>query len=615
MISIMGGEQLATFRARWDGTSLLDLVADHGGRALIGWPVGVGKSHALDRMIAAAVEADRYDLVVALLPTRQVLEERDWIRRPPSDIVVVNLRPRPRDRCGPLDGPWRHFESVGMAALGRADLCGGCPRRPDCYWPDQYGSGLRAARVVFATHAHLGRVPDFAAQLAAWAGADRVLTLIDEVGFATTNFRRRIDRRDLRRFASVLNDPESTGPTLPTSAAWADLVRLLLLAPTADLRSPDWRTPRLRPDWAIAVQRAGWDAHGERFRFLGPALEQFGRSPLASRERHPDGDLGFAVPPMLPGDFALFSGTANPEFLRFRLGRDVAVPFADYRFGHPETHWFNIASRLGMQAHFPRNADQIVDFFAGLVSRRLMEGRRPLLVAKKRFVGLCARLMHDALVGLHPTPLRIVTGDWDAVDLRSADVVPIIHFGLIGTNRFEEFDCAFTLTGFYVNAEIVDAILQDVLGTDGHVPVVVRTEGTPRRRRARVARDRDRFYDVARLAQLALDQQELDVVLQAIGRVRPYTRPREVVTFQCAAHPGRPFDREFAGLAEARAFFGIPTRRERGRAENGRRVRECRRDGLTQVETAARLVLGITTVKRHWNPPAGEPPEGTASPS
>ena len=39
-----------------------------------------------------------------------------------------------------------------------------------------------------------------------------------------------------------------------------------------------------------------------------------------------------------------------------------------------------------MRAHFPGNADQILDFFASLVSRRLSEGRRPLLIAKKRFV-------------------------------------------------------------------------------------------------------------------------------------------------------------------------------------------------------------------------------------
>ena len=247
--------------------------------------------------------------------------------------------------------------------------------------------------------------------------------------------------------------------------------------------------------------------------------------------------MSFAAPPAVRGDVAIFSGTALSEFLRFRLGRDLACPFAGYRFGHPGTRWYNIASRLGMRAHFPGNADQVLDFFAGLVSRRLGEGRRPLLIAKKRFVGLCAAGLRRRLGEYHPSPVEIVTGDWDTIDLMRPDVIPLINFGMIGTNLFECFDCAYCLTGFYVNPEIVDTILQDVLASDGHLPIAIATEGSPRRRRARVADPRQRIYDVDRLAQYALDQQELDVVLQAVGRVRPYTRPREVVTFQCAGAP------------------------------------------------------------------------------
>ena len=104
----------------------------------------MGKSYALDRIIEAAVGSGSYDLVVAMFPTRRVLEERAWIRTPPPGVKIVNLRPRPRQRCGDLDGPWRHFEQAGMAALGRVELCGRCPRRPGCYWPEQYGAALRA---------------------------------------------------------------------------------------------------------------------------------------------------------------------------------------------------------------------------------------------------------------------------------------------------------------------------------------------------------------------------------------------------------------------------------------------------------------------------------------
>ena len=246
--------------------------------------------------------------------------------------------------------------------------------------------------------------------------------------------------------------------------------------------------PTFPIDWAVEVQARGWEAHGTRFRFLGHDLQQFGRSPLDSRERHANGDLSYATPPAVRGDFAIFSGTAIPEFVRFRLGRDLACPFAGYRFGYPGTRWYNIASRLGMRTHFPGNANQVLDFFAGLVSRRLDEGRRPLLIAKKRFVPLCTAELRRRLGEYHPSPIEIVTGDWDTIDLMRPDVIPLINFGTIGTNLFEGFDCAYCLTGFYVNAEIVDQILQDILASDGHIPIAITTEGSPRRRRARVAR-------------------------------------------------------------------------------------------------------------------------------
>ena len=600
MTTILGEEALAAFRAYWNGPRLLDLITAHGGGALILWPIGVGKSCAIDRIIEAAVGSGRYDLVIALAPTRRVLEERAWIRTPPSGLKIVNLRPRPRQRCGNLDGPWRHFEQAGMAALGRVELCGRCSRRPGCYWPRQYGKGLEGAQVIFGTDAHLGRVPDFAAQLAGWTGAGRVLTLLDEIGFAATSFRRRVTRRDLALFADVL-DAMPSGREIAPDRDWGYLARLLLRAPTADLRSTAWRLPFFSPEWAIAVQARGWEAHDTRFRFLGHDLQQFGRSPLESRERHANGDLSFAAPPAVRGDVAIFSGTALPEFLRFRLGRDLACPFAGYQFGHPGTRWYNIASRLGMRAHFPGNADQILDFFASLVSRRLSEGRRPLLIAKKCFAEFCSRTLTCTLAEIHPTPVRIVTNDWDATDLAAPDVVPLITFGLIGTNLFEHFDGAYCITGFYVNPEIVDTILQDVLASDGHLPIAITTEGSPRRRHARVADLRQRIYDVDRLAQLALDQQEMDVVLQAVGRVRPYTRPREIMLFQCAGHPQLDYDREFASIAEAREFFALPTRREWERDRNADRVRAARQAGMTQRAAAAALQLGRSTIQRYWN--------------
>jgi hypothetical protein len=560
----------------------------------------VGKSHNIDEVIEAAVRGDGYDLVIALLPTRRLIEERRWIREPPGDVHIVKLRPRPRERCGKeRDADWQHYEKAGLGALGRLHICKGCPRRRGCPWPKQYGRKLRGARVIYGTQVHLERAPEFIFQLKQWTHAERVLVVLDEVNFLMTSYQRRILHADLQRFVDTLRHlhPHKWGPR---HREWLYRADLLLRASTEDLRHPGWQMPRFYPAWSLAVQECGWELYGLQFRFLGYALQQLGYAPMDSRERDPQGDLLFATPPALGYDFVLYSGTAHPEFSKFRLGRDFASPFDDYRFEHPATTWYNIASRLGTRSYFARNADQVLDFFAGLVARRLREGHRPLLVAKKCFVKFCAREMARRLNAWGIENAQIVVGGWEKTDLSAPSVIPLLSFGAIGTNLFEQFDCAYCLTGYYTTEAAVNAVLQDVLASDGHIPIRITTEGQPRRRRAGVVDPKDRNYDVHRLAQLALAHQEMDVVLQAVGRVRPYTRPREVITFQCAEHPHLAYTREFDSLGQARAFFEIPHFRARRQQEIRARIQALRRGGQTQAQVAQEIGVSLRTVKRYW---------------
>ncbi len=180
-------------------------------------------------------------------------------------------------------------------------------------------------------------------------------------------------------------------------------------------------------------------------------------------------------------------------------------------------------------------------------------------------------------------------------------VVPLIHYGMIGTNLFQEFDCAYCLTGYYVTEEAINGILQDLLGSDMKIPLQISIEGRPCRRRAGVLNQEDRIYDLHTLAQHALDHQEMDTVLQAVGRVRPYTKPREVITFQCAGHPDFEYTREFASIGEARNYFDIPGRRSAQTAALYAQVQEARDKGLKQREAAALLGVSIRTIKRYWN--------------
>ena len=102
---------------------------------------------------------------------------------------------------------------------------------------------------------------------------------------------------------------------------------------------------------------------------------------------------------------------------------------------------------------------------------------------------------------------------------------------------------------------------------------------------------------MARLAQPALEFKEHGTVVQAVGRVRPFTRPREVLTFQMAELPGVRYDAEFRTLAEARRYFDIPARRDRRRDERAGRVLALRRDGLPQARVAEIVGVSERTVR------------------
>ena len=217
----------------------------------------------------------------------------------------------------------------------------------------------------------------------------------------------------------------------------------------------------------------------QEFRFLGYELRKFGWSRLNSREKTASGGVAFAIKPQLavPGcDVIVYSGTAHPDFLTFRLGGlELANPFAGYRFEHPRTQWYNLASSLGTKGHFMGNAPQILDFFAQLVARRMQEGRRVLLVAKKCFVEYCAAEMEARLRGLG-LEVRVVKFG-KGTRLKDPKVIPIINYGMVGTNKFKRFECAYCLTGYYVNERVVNSVLQDVYAKDLHIELKFATEG------------------------------------------------------------------------------------------------------------------------------------------
>jgi len=598
-MNLIGGEiTLVRFRAEeLSGDALLGRLLRSPNRCIAAvMPVGVGKSTAIDNLIESAIRSHAYDLVLMLAPRNAIINERRWVIAPPEDINVARLVARQIVRCGPdNDLRWASYERTRCYQLGREEVCGRCPENDQCTWRRQYGGALKDKQVVFATQAHLAIMPDFVNHIVRWTGATRPLVVLDENSIALSSYRRRISADSLDRYIKAVRSSrdEHSGTVLKQ-------LELLTRARTADLRCPDWNFRLTQTSTQLAVQAAGRQLFGDKYRDLTRELHDFLKSPLASREKTLGGEIVFAVPPVIDRDLCLFTTCSQHRLLEFRLSRPFDLPFEGYCFKHPETRLYNIRSMIGALRYFERNASQIFDFFAQLALLRISEGKRVLFVSKKCHRGFCASEMMKRFEKFGRADLKVVAGE--EADLTSPLVLPIIHYGILGVNDFTNFDCAYCLNGFYVNKDILDDGLQDVLAPEYSIDLEIRNNRLTRTRSAGTKRAKDRLYDLEYLAFEALRAIELEVVIQAIGRVRPFTLPREVITMQDdTMDEFLPGVKDFNNLAEARSFFDITTSRKKEGNDTARHVRGLRSQGKTQKQVARLLGLSERQVQRYWH--------------
>jgi hypothetical protein len=607
---VAGEEALAAFRQGLSGAYALDLLRQAGGRLLLQLAVGVGKTEWLLRLIVHALTADvTYDLVIVLVPRRDVL--RELAQRLPAGLSPTILHPRPRRRCGDLNEPWAEYEAAGCSLLAKEQLCTHCPRRRGCPWPEQYGRRLRGVRLVLGTQQHLTINPQFVRQLARQARAARPLVLVDESDLLIRSVERVIPAQDLGQFIAAQQAVlDAAGEPSAAQQNWLALSRLVAQAPTIDLRDGPWTFPPVNNQWATQVQEVGRRQFGPSFRFLGHDLHHLGCSDRASRERLAGGGLRFAVPTDLGKDYVIFSGAMARELARYRLDPNHArppltSPFETYRFEHPETRWFNLNTLAGAAKFFPKNADAVLDFFAHKIARNIAEGRRTLLVARKKFAGLCRTRLRQRLADLGAGPVKIVAGGWKKHNVADPRVIPLVGYGISGLNLFQDFHSAYCLTGYYISDLTLARAVQDMDATPDRFPISIDSGGYPRQRRARVQLPDGRATLLPFIAQATLDQKEGDVVVQAVGRVRPFTRPREVITLHAGPLPGVRYAADFQSLAQARNFFHIPTPKQSDRASKTDQARQLRAQGKSNRQIAKELGVSLSTVKRYLPPEGG----------
>lgn len=597
--TISGAPALAGFRSENNSNQILSLLKEHP-HLLINWAVGVGKSTNMDQVIKEAISTGQYDLVMILAPTRAIIDEREYIKSPPEDIKITNLRPRPKTLCGKQrDQAWANYESRGLSILGKNTICATCPKYDECHWVNQFGSDLRGTKVVFAAQAHLVNNLNFIAYIKAQCGAKKALVIFDEATVSLTHYSRTITRENIANLIFTLNE---SGIAKARKKEVIFVLDSLLNSTTDDLREPDaWSLPPLYPTEIRELVTIGEVHWPNEFNNIHFDLQALMGSPLDSREILVNGDIRFSATPLAADcDVLLYSGATHEELLNHKLGLNFHNAYQDTAFKGEGTKWINIASSLGTAGHFIKNTPQILDFFLELTLKRISEGKQVLLISKKKHKQFCVDTLNSMLAARGKSEIKVV--NIEEYDPEADGIqVPIINYGVIGINAFEKFDCAYCLNSYYVTEKILADALQDMRASDEQVEMSIRTSPNPKRRTAHIEDLKYRYTDVAQLADSMLQVLEIGVVIQAVGRVRPFTSSCEVITFQNNPHPNYAYDFEFNNLAEIRSHFGIEGAAARKTRAKTQEVQKLKLQGLTQNQVAEQLGMGVRTVRRYWS--------------
>lgn len=569
---------------------------------LVNAAVGVGKSHSIDNVIEDALSSGKHDLAIVLAPTHGILQERRLLKEQ-SPYEVAYLVSRPGRTCGAKrDALWKNYEQRGLGILGKREICASCSSRESCEWPSQLGQGLKGKQVVFATQSYIACIPTFVNMVKESCGASRPFVLFDEINFVNQSFRRKVLRDDLKMHLGVLRHMLAlSAPDDGQISRHLYYVETLLLAGQSDLGG-QWDIPGLSLDIHSRIQQTGVQLYPQDYSFIAFDLELFRFSVPASRQLNSNGDLEFFVRPWLGSSAVIYSGTAWPELLTHRLANTVTPLYPVNCIKHPESKWYNIASKIGMLSYFNKNSDQVVEFITQLVLRRQAEGKKVLLVCRKKFRDMCRQKIGQRISTANGGLSVAFAEDW--LQLSPSDkgtAIPLLHYGMIGVNSFSDFDAAYCVTGYYVPEDVVQGLFQEMYPSTRQIPIKIVTDGAPLRRKVVPEDPGDGIYsEFLRLGQHALEQEELGVVVQAVGRVRPFTKPREVITFQCGQVPGVDYEAEFNNLDEARRYFGIQKERERKLLDLKSKILSFKNAGCTQVATAETLKISERTVIRHW---------------
>jgi hypothetical protein len=286
----------------------------------------------------------------------------------------------------------------------------------------------------------------------------------------------------------------------------------------------------------------------------------------------------------------------DAEIVEERLSRPVIKLLSNLVFRHSETRIINIADPIGTATTLaqPAHFNRVVDFFLALILRNIAQERRTVLVTRKKFLSRVKARIEQVSANIGRPLTCVLASSGKPFERCEPSEIALINYGIVGVNSLEAFDALYCIGGYYARADHLNAVYQQTLPPDSRMPIGVRMENRRRQVYAADGEFNTRFH--AKRASATHRMLERRVVLQAIGRVRPFTTRAEVILFQCDdLSPELGSIEEFGSLAQARRQLQVPTLAQLKRTARGEMVRARQNGGESLRTIAADLGIAPST--------------------
>jgi hypothetical protein len=600
-IEVVDEVGLDAFRAdRLQPRFWLDELAKHE-RVLGNIAVGVGKSYAADLLLNCPETYEQYDVVIYVAPELNIINERAIVNGQSISLVPFkNLNSRPSVRCGALGSEWAEYERQGCSAYAKANLCAKCPHFSDiqnpCKWPYQLATDhLKDVKLFFLTDQRLAETRTLIPFLKKATGAQRMLLILDEAKCLDVTHKVVLSFSELRNFHDAVKATHGISPKL--KQVWLTGITTLLAA-NEGLHDDGWAFPKGMQE-AASIEGTGIRLFGKKFRYLGYDIGYFACSRTHERWRDSQG-IHFISRPMLSADTLVLGAHLKTPYVAHRMGIDtIHSPFDNIRFSHSGTRFYNIKNGAGMASLFSskENMPRIIEFFAALIARNIAAGKTTALVSRNKFTQSCAKMLRERLLSIG-LDVDFICEGFDGLGPPDPRVIPILHYGMLGTNTFIGYETCYCLNSYYrSNDDIINA-LQENLPDPDKIALCIKQD--PQKYRRMIIDDPKHSYSgLDRLGDQYIAKLEADVVLQVVGRVRPFTYPREVIIFQLhdlrSELPGLV---EFTSLAEAYVHFGVPHLFEFQKAVTVAQLKERKSGGVSVTKAARAMGISRSTAYR-----------------